>query len=181
MKIDLKEIISSIVIISLLLVVFDFIFDNGRSVKKLLNSNTGIKSESPELIPQDNVPSKQNTKVNSDFNIVGNYYEEDKMGEELLIKDIEYNYRKDGTFTSTGILITETNEFFFTINGNWRVKNKYLYYSSITVKSDSKFYADFMEDLYNKKNGAYRIIDYNPQRLLLESPDGVINKLIKRY
>jgi hypothetical protein len=181
MKLDLKEILSSIAIICFLLVVFDFIFDNGKGVKKLLNSNQGPIPEIPEAETQITESKAKKSVSKADFGIAGKYYEEDKMGENLLIKDIEYDYRKDGTFTSTGILITETNEFFFTINGNWMVKNKYLYHSSIRVKSDSKFYADFMEELYNKKNGAYRIIEYNPQRLLLESPEGTVNKLIKRY
>jgi hypothetical protein len=125
--------------------------------------------------------------------LVGKSYEEDRVDDEgEKIKDIKIEFFKDGKFKSNATFETvdsetfETSDIIFEIQGQWKVKDKFIYYTYDydKLKMTPEIYMlgkDEMVKQIKDKNTPDKVIEYDAMKIIYENSDGKRYTLKKSY
>lgn len=116
--------------------------------------------------------------------LVGKSYEEDRVDDEGgKFKNIKHEFFKDGKFKSNATFETvdsetfETSDINFEIQGQWKVKDKLIYYTYDfdKLKVTPDFYMNMKDEMIKSikdKNTPDKVIKYDAMKIVYENSDG---------
>jgi hypothetical protein len=117
--------------------------------------------------------------------LVGKSYEEDRVDDEGgKFKNIKHEFFKDGKFKSKSTYESvvsdtsfETSDINFEIQGQWKVKDKLIYYTYDfdKLKVTPDFYMNMKDEMIKSikdKNTPDKVIEYDAMKIVYENSDG---------
>lgn len=125
--------------------------------------------------------------------LIGKYYEEDRFNDSgTNIKDIKGEFYKDGKFSTEATFelvdddTYETTDVTINIKGDWRVKEKFIYYTFDfnSMKLTPSYYMILKEELIKTikdKNTPDKVIEYSAAKIIYEDSDGDRHTMKKSY
>ncbi len=125
--------------------------------------------------------------------LLGKYYQEDEVDDEgTKTKDVKGEFFVDGEFTTQATIEVIDEETYETIDlqvkiaGEYKVKDKFIYYTydfeKLKIKPD--YYMamkdEFVKSIKNK-NSPDKVIDYDASKVIYEDSDGKRRTMKKSY
>lgn len=125
--------------------------------------------------------------------LIGKFYEDDRVDEDgTKTKDIKGEFYKDGKLWQEATVETvddetfETRELTVKIKGDWKVKDKFIYYTFDynSIKIDPEIYMfakDRIVKSLKEKNTPDKVIEYDASKIIYENSDGKRYTMKKSY
>jgi hypothetical protein len=158
---------------------------------KKLSSIISVLTLTILLFPSCNLIKSEDEKI-ADA-LVGKSYEEDRVNDEGgKLKDLKSEFFKDGKFKSNATFETvdsetfETSDIIMEIQGQWKVKDKLIYYTYDfdKLKMTPEIYMFMKDELVKSikdKNTPDKVIEYDAMKIVYEDSDGKRYTLKKSY
>lgn len=164
------------------------------------DGNTGQnKIDNIDTVVKDTYVPKPNEDDLIRSAIVGKVYLDDKHYDNILYKDIRIRFDENGTLAFEGIImmyiqeIEDNIEITMNVRGNWKVKDKFLYYkfNDASISSSNQVVQTKIEEGYfskeemlndlNSKNTPEQVIYYGPDKIVTKDVDGENTVMKKSY